>query len=199
MPVTRRPLGRSKVTRRFPGLSKGTTAAPVRGRSESPERRGRIAPSPTKATSPRPGRSPRRCSWSRSRVTCSRRARRSRFRCSKEASATRGRRSVRSLAAWCPRALRPEAGRPTSMRASTRSAKTATLVRSSTSWPGRPMPTNPPFPVPSGLGIIRCAASANRRVRKSETAVLPAASSVRSAGRSATSRLTMMRIRDGGA
>ena len=111
----------------------------------------------------------------------------------------RGRTSVRSSAARCPRILRPEAGSPTSMRASTRSAAMTTPVRSSTSWPGRPMLTSPLPPVPTGSGTSRCATRAKPRVRKSAAPVLPTASSMRSAGRPAVAASTIRRIRDGGA
>ena len=56
MPVTLRPLARTNVVSSESGLRNGTAAESI-GRSESPERRGRIASLPTKATSPS---SPRR-------------------------------------------------------------------------------------------------------------------------------------------
>ena len=189
IPLTRRPLGRSISTRSEAGLSKGI--APSRsGRSESPARRGRIAPSPTSATSPRPASRSRSASWSRWRATWARSASASWRAWNRTASAIRGRSSVSRRAARRPWMRRPEAGSSAARRASIPSSVKAMVVRSSTSWPGAPTSTRSP---------VCEAASASARARKSEVATRPRRSASRSSGKPAAARSTTRRMSEGGA
>ena len=170
------------------------------GRSLAPLSRGRIAPSPTKAMSPRSRSWPRILSWFSTQSTNSRRLRSSSPLRSIHARVAISRRSwVRSEAASPPNARRPAAGSPTSMRASTQFSPNTTAVRSSTSAPPASIETSPPLPVPARRGPTSRIDLRNARASQAAAATWRVRLPRARAGRAATSSGTRIRSLEGSA
>ena len=196
MPVTVPRLGNSTLTRNGAGLTKGTAPSP-KGRSLAPLSRGKTDPSATNATRPREG--SRSLKWFASSTvsTCSLARSRSTFSGTSARLTTSGNSSSSTARAARPSTLRPRAGRPTAILASTKSLCTTIEVRMRTFWEGRCISTLPLPPEPRSPRTTAWTARSTSRVRKSSKAVLRTRFSKRE--RSKRLSLVLILIRDGGA
>ena len=199
MPVIFPRLGRSSVTASSRGARKGT--APFMGREDTPDSRGRMLPSATKAHSPSSGSFWRIYCWSSASWATARSRRPSRPEQHRVSCTHLGRKSNKIFSSSRALMVRPLAGKPTSRRSSTspRSGSRRQAVRSSTSGPQRLTEIRPLWPEPLAWKENWAARRPNWRVSSSWRARRRHRVSYRARGKPAVFPLTWMLSLEGAA
>jgi len=191
--------GTSTSTRSDAGDSKGLASSRVIGASLAPLARGRMDPSPTKATRPISPSRERRSSWFSTHATKRRSSPSGSCLQHSECSASRGSSSQSRRSASRPRMRRPAAGRPARRRSSTQRAATTTALRSSTSWAPASTRTRPLEPDPRAARSPAAIRAPAARARKSWSAMRRTRLAKSSGGSPASSAVTRRRSFEGAA